>query len=253
MTSAGYLQAPYRKCCAVLRKETEQCEQEIAFCDWLGEEFGVDAPLAVAADVCGGRNRLWIIFPVKDVDETFYVQTETFYGRDAAKEDLILAKANAVGLLDAIEIIPEALEFEISKPWWKFWQRQPEPPRKPDPVDRSDTWFVAYAAFAPMALVEATNTVPKAALERIKTEFSDAGIWCIERYLGGFAVMFFTEAQRMSAENDKTLNRISETLKDAIRPYDEFDSLQYIEPRITFDSKEVFDRDYDGSWFKYTR
>lgn len=253
MTLAGYLQVPYQKCCAVLRKETEQGEREIAFCDWLGAEFVVEAPIAVAADVCGGRNRLWIIFPVKDENETFYVQTETFYGRDEVKEDLILAKASAVGLLDDIEIIPQALEFEVSKPWWKVWQREPEPRRQPYPVDRSNKWFVAYAVFAPMALEEATNTVPKAALERIRTEFSDAGIWCIERYLGGFTVMFFTEAQRMSAENDKTQNRISETLKDAIRPYDEFDSLQYIEPRITFDSKEVFNRDYDGSWFKYTR
>ena len=241
----------YKKCCATLRQQRSLSENEIALCDWVGAEFDVPVPIFIAADKPHDKYRLWIVFFIDDEKEIFCNETDDFYGLDEDKEQAILKKARELTVLDDIEIFDWSTHLEKPKRWWQKRQKHTLTKERPD-TDLA-SWFVIRTAFAPVALVEAVSKVPKRKLKALKREFSKFGIWRIERSLGCAYVMFYTEEKRLRAEENGVQKQILKSWKDIILPYDEFDILQHIEPRIHFDSKEVFDRDYNSSWMTYFR
>lgn len=244
----------YKHCRAALRQKRPQTANERAFCEWLSATFDVPAPMFVVADRPDDAFRLWIVFRVKDERDVFFTQTETTYGRDYAKQEAILRKAHELALLDELELIDCFGNRAPPKPWWAWWRKQ-EAYLPVNEEGRSDLsrWFVSYTAFAPVALNEAISRVPKKELRAFKERFSDAGLWHIELSFDWAIVMFYSEEDRLRAETNGTEERIREAWKEFLRPYDEFGVLDGFVPRVTFDSKEVFDRDFQSSWMRYLR
>lgn len=252
--SALVMQSPhdplYQKYCTVLRKQLPRPEKQIEFCKWLSAEFDVPPPVYLAADKPHEKNRLWIVFHTRDEHESFYIHTDEFYGRDINKERAILAKARELNLLDEVDFLDPPELFVKRKRWWQR-NKRPHIYNKTKPT--SDGWFVAYTAFAPVALSEAILNVSKRKIQNLKNDFLDVGLWHIKPFFSSAIIMFETEAQKRSAETNGVQQKITEAWKTVIRPFDEFKVLEHVDPPITFDSKETFDRDYDGSWFAYTR
>ena len=209
----------YQQCCAVLRGEQDITASEKQFCDWLGVEFGIATPISAVSDPTpDGRDRLHVVLRTRADAEGFYTETAEFYGRDEEKQDAVLRKARECGLLK-----------------------------------NTDGWFVAWSAFDPVAIHEALTRVPDRKRKQVLKAFSSAGLSLIQPQFAGTIMMFKTEAQRLAAENNGVQAHIAERWREEVLPFDEFGVLATSELEIRFDSKEVFRRDYGGSWFRYTR
>ncbi len=209
----------YKQCCAVLRGEQDIPASERQFCDWLSAEFCIATPVSAVSDPTpDGRNRLHVVLRTRADAEGFYTETEEFYGRDEEKQDAVLRKARACGLLKS-----------------------------------TDGWFVAWSAFEPVAIHEALSRVSDRTRKQVLRDFSAAGLSLVEPLFAGTIMMFKTEAQRLAAENNGVQVQIADRWRAEVLPFDEFGVLATSDLEIRFDSKEVFRRDYDGSWFRYTR
>ena len=95
--------------------------------------------------------------------------------------------------------------------------------------------------------------MPDRKRKQVLKAFSSAGLSLIQPQFAGTIMMFKTEAQRLAAENNGVQAHIAERWREEVLPFDEFGVLATSELEIRFDSKEVFRRDYGGSWFRYTR
>lgn len=241
----------YKKCCAALRQQLQKSDKEVEFCHWLSAEFGVPVPIFITADKPHDQNRLLIIFHIKDENETFFIQTDEYYGRDKEKQQAILTKAQDLAILENTEVFDWGNYLEKRKRWW---QKRKKPALNDGNVEPERTkWFVSYAAFAPVALSEATSNVPKEKVKLLAREFSTVGVWRIERFFDCAIVMFNTESKRLLAQKNGVNEQIQKAWQQLLRPYDEFGILEHVSPRTKFDSKEVFDRDYNSSWMAYFR
>ena len=111
--------------------------------------------------------------------------------------------------------------------------------------------FVVFAAFAPLARWEAVGRVTEADLE---ARIRDAGVpdlWGVKTCFDGIVVFVHTDAQVTEAEARR--EACVAAVLDLLGPHDPFGVLTLDTLRLSFDSKERFDRDFGGSWFGYWR
>lgn len=236
----------YIECCAALRKQYEPSALETAFCKWVGSEFNLRPPIRAIADPTpDGRDRLCIVVRSRGEAEGFYTQSENYYGRDEQKQSTILRRAKETGFLDNVDFLSKQ---------GKRRKRTKPPFCQPNKPDRDpDNWFIAWPGFNPAALQEALSQVSARTRKAFLSDFSKDGLMRLETVFAGTVMMFETEAQRVEAELNGTQSIIAQSWRETILPFDEFGILGEDNLSIKFDSNEVFQRDYKGSWFRYMR
>lgn len=117
----------------------------------------------------------------------------------------------------------------------------------------TDKLFVVFSAFAPIAREDANGKIKEEEINKLLTKLDNDELWKIRRSFGGATLFFFTEKQANNAKNSELLSRYSNEYFKLIKKYDEFDYLRKEHFAVSFDSKETFDKNYNGSWFAYDR
>lgn len=116
-----------------------------------------------------------------------------------------------------------------------------------------DGLFVVFAAFAPLARVEADERITERDVQNLQRRLADEELWTIHRCFGLVTFMFYTHAQARSHEEAGLRDAYSDMYFDMLRSHDEFGYLSRPRFSVKFDSKENFDENYQGSWFFYDR
>jgi len=115
----------------------------------------------------------------------------------------------------------------------------------------TDGLLVIFAAFEPVARVEANESVTEAELESLKLRLNNKDLWKISRLFGGVTFFFFTDAQVKKYEAAGLRERYAQEYAPLVEPHDEFGYISKRNVAVYFDSKENFDANYSGNWYHY--
>jgi hypothetical protein len=113
--------------------------------------------------------------------------------------------------------------------------------------------LVIFDSFEPIAREEANQNIPETEIEKLKTEIGMKDLWTIYRQFSVATFFFYTGQQLETYSTDGTTDSLKEKYYNLLKRYDEFG---YINPDtyfIRFDTKENFDKNYQSSWFYYSR
>ena len=113
--------------------------------------------------------------------------------------------------------------------------------------------LVIFDSFEPVAKHEANEAIPKNEIERLKVELNSEEIWEISRFGSRATVFFYTDQQAEKAKASDSLERLTSRYFQMVKRYDEFDYYDQESFSINADSKENFDKNFEGSWFYYYR
>jgi hypothetical protein len=116
-----------------------------------------------------------------------------------------------------------------------------------------DGLFIFFSAFAPLARQDADNQISDKAIRDLKAQIGNSDLWEISRRFGSVTFFFFTDAQRRRYEAEGKRAEYARFYFDLLNPHDEFGHLDEKEYTVAFDSKENFDKNYEGNWFYYYR
>lgn len=114
---------------------------------------------------------------------------------------------------------------------------------------KRDIW-VTFRDFESGAKHDVLESIPMSEIQAIEEKHKNENIWKIAKYLY-ISVFVFTEEQRKIAMSDGTEAQLRKELFALVKRYDTFN--YYTPENFIFylDSKEVFDKDFQGSWWYY--
>jgi hypothetical protein len=113
--------------------------------------------------------------------------------------------------------------------------------------------FVIFSSFERAARIRATENITEGEIEGLKSKVAKKTIWEISKF--GDSITFFYYTERQIKTNEASgLNKVlvKEYLK-ILQRHDKHGYFKYSNPPVYFDSKENFDKSYNGSWFYYYR
>ena len=113
--------------------------------------------------------------------------------------------------------------------------------------------FVIFSAFDLVAHGEAASHISEAELETLKDSLGNKDLWKISLFSSAATFFFYTDAQVKKHESLGVKEIYATAYHRLLGTYDEFGYVQKSQPSITFDSKENFDLNYQGSWYNYYR
>ena len=236
----------YKECCAILRGQHALAEREIIFCDWVASELDIKPPIHIVAETNSfGRHYLHIVVRSRQDAESCDFRTAPSYQRGEHKQALILRAAKKTGFLKEVGFVSE------SEKWWHKTKRSFFRRNMPD--RHLHDWYVTYSAFDGPAKAEALYKVRPTSSDELVSDFSKDGLMPLTIIGNETFMMFETEAQRIEAEQNGTQRNIAQRWHEMVMLFDEFDVLSDSDLYIKFGSDEVFQRDYNGSWFDYIR
>lgn len=111
--------------------------------------------------------------------------------------------------------------------------------------------FVILAAFAEVERAVANGKVPPEAVFGFQHSLADPSIWLMQPRGGVLRVFFHTDAQLAASEQSGIRAKIATGYQAVVAPYDEFGYVREEPIEPLFDSRERFERDYQGSWQGY--
>jgi hypothetical protein len=120
-----------------------------------------------------------------------------------------------------------------------------------DPRFSAEGLIVPFVAFEPVAIVEAVESVTKEQLEQLRADLANDDLWQISRLFNSVTFLFFTDAQAAEYESEGLKAPYSERFLRLVEPHDEFGYIKKRGISVRFDSKENFDKNYQGNWFYY--
>lgn len=116
-----------------------------------------------------------------------------------------------------------------------------------------DGLLFACDDFSDESLNQAVFTFLEKDREDLVRDFSADGVWKIEAMSKALVVFFLDENARQVAALNGVGQRIREQCYLAVKRHDEFGYLLPENFVLSFDSKEILDRSYEGSLFNYFR
>ncbi|HSF66558.1 MAG TPA: hypothetical protein VLA67_03910 [Nitrospiraceae bacterium] len=111
--------------------------------------------------------------------------------------------------------------------------------------------FVIFAAFEPVARMEANESVTKEELDRLKLKLNNKDLWEISRLFESVTFFFYTDAQVRKYEAAGLRDLYADEYARLLQAYDEFGYFQKRGVSANFDSKENFDTNYQSNWYYY--
>ncbi|MCX7656793.1 MAG: hypothetical protein N2Z76_09745, partial [Treponemataceae bacterium] len=123
----------------------------------------------------------------------------------------------------------------------------------PKKIKNIEGAFIIFDNFENTAIYEAISAVKKDELEEIKKSVDKDCFWLIDNTMGFFVVFTNTEKEREEINTSDACKIIKEKLFNLVKLYDEFNYITPDNLKIEFDSKENFEKNYQGSWFYYYR
>ena len=114
-----------------------------------------------------------------------------------------------------------------------------------------DGLLVVFSSFSRVARQEADSRVTDKEVEGLQRSIANAALWTIARCFGRVDFLFYTDEQARAHAKAGFLDTYADVYFELLRPHDEFGYLRRSEFAVRFDSKENFDKNYDGNWFYY--
>jgi len=115
----------------------------------------------------------------------------------------------------------------------------------------TENLFVTFKAFEPTAREEINNRIPKTEIENLERELQTKNVWKIYRSFSKTILFFYTDNQIHQYTTDGTTKLLKKKYLDLLKKYDEFNYFKPDTDFMTFDSKENFEKTYQGNWFHY--
>jgi len=110
--------------------------------------------------------------------------------------------------------------------------------------------LVLFYAFEPLAKEEANTSIPLKMIISFKEKYKDT-VWEIARFGQHVTVFFYTKAQLNEAQRDKLTEKLKQAYFEILKENDELNYFTLTNLNMIFDSKENFDKNYDGNWRAY--
>jgi len=192
--------------------------------DWIGEQYDVAPPAnirIVVIDPLEVTARLNVV--LRDSADTQVFRRANKVDHDSAKAKAIIAKLRELAAGTKLEKLA------------------------------AHDLFAVFTSFEETARWEANAAIPPDQLERIEKSLSARGIWKVYPIFDRVTFFFHTDDQVRASLDNGDREACEEVYAKALKPYDRFGFFARSPVHASFDSKESFDRDYDGSWFAYTR
>lgn len=113
--------------------------------------------------------------------------------------------------------------------------------------------FVVFSAFAPIAIEEAVGRLSEQDVNSMKRYIQNPDLWDVLRCFRQIVFLFYTDSQVAKYIKSGKLPEYRELCYKLLKPYDEFGYLVEGDLQVSFDSKQNFDKNYQGNWFNYFR
>ncbi|MCO5948877.1 hypothetical protein NAF19_18405 [Mucilaginibacter sp. RT5R15] len=111
--------------------------------------------------------------------------------------------------------------------------------------------FVVFSAFEPIAKVEVIEKIPKSRIKELKAQIGNSDIWEVITACHTAIFFFYTENQVEENANNGVKEHLSKLFFPLLKPFDEFNYFKEQDYSISLDSKENFDKNYEGNWYYY--
>lgn len=191
----------------------------VAFAEWVANRFDCSVPLNIVADrTFLGDPRLQIIFEFEADQEKFHSNDGNY---DSSKQTIVLDRY--------MEMFP------------------------PNGFSRRahDRLFVIFVDFESVARKEANNAMSGKQIARVQHSLASPLIWAIKPMFDSVTFMLHTDYQLEETEGTTFRKQCIEAYSRELASHDEFGYYARQPIHALFSSKETFERDYNGSWFRF--
>jgi hypothetical protein len=120
-----------------------------------------------------------------------------------------------------------------------------------DPRLKDQRLLVVFTALESIARIEANERVTQRDLDGLQTKLHNPNLWQISRNYDSATFFFQTEAQVKAALNSDLLELYAQEYGHVASAYDDLNYLQRRPLDVYFDSKENFEKNYQGNWCDY--
>lgn len=115
----------------------------------------------------------------------------------------------------------------------------------------TDNVWVIFGAFQPIAKRDAASQVSPEEIRQLQLSLHNEDIWQISAYAVEGLFMVYTDEQVKKYKDSAIQAAWTDKYFDLLKRYDEFNYLDRETFSIHFDSKENFDKNYQGNWYYY--
>jgi len=122
---------------------------------------------------------------------------------------------------------------------------------KKEPEYTANNLRVFFHVFEPYAKAEANEKVTESKIKQLQSEINNEEIWAIVKAFNTAVFFFYTNEQVRRNEYDGMREKLSLKYFELVKQFDEFDYFKKDDFSINLDSKETFDKDYQGNWYYY--
>ena len=220
----------YKQTKLILRGESKINPDFEGLARWIDNKYGVN-PLNIIYDTVdnGKLPRIEIIFEFDKERRKFELSS---YVYDEKKQTAIASQFKNE-LIDKGYV---AKGFSLNKSKYQ-----------------ADNLIVIFSAFEPISMIETDSLIPQSEIDKLKTEINSPDLWEISRSTGGPTFFLYTDKQVVELEKTDFKQRWHKLYFDLLKKYDEFDYFNFDKFSISLDSKENFDKNFQGNWFFYYR
>ena len=99
--------------------------------------------------------------------------------------------------------------------------------------------------------MEAGSRISETDIEALKKRIANPDLWKSRRELSRVTFFFFTDEQVTRYEAQGKRDEYATMYFEILKPHDEFGYLKRRRFKISFDSKQNFDENYESNWFCY--
>jgi len=110
--------------------------------------------------------------------------------------------------------------------------------------------LVLFYAFEPLAKEEANNKISLTTITSIEEKYKNV-LWKIARFGEHVTFFFYTNTESKKAKHSGLTAQLKQEYFDILKHFDEFDYFTLCNFNAVFDSKENFDKNYNGNWRAY--
>lgn len=203
--------------------------------DWIDKEFGVKTINIIYYTIDKGQK------PALNICLEFEKDQGKF--RDSTNFNFDSVKTQAIG--KRFKTILQEQGIIKGKRLFDFLQKDYDSKYKTNNI-----WIV-FSAFDSIAKAEANESVPEEKIQELKTSIANKDLWGISRAFSGTTFFLYTEKQVEEYSKNGIKEEWTEKYFNLLKQYDEFHYFKREFYSVYLDSKENFDKNYQGNWFYY--
>jgi len=114
--------------------------------------------------------------------------------------------------------------------------------------------YISFGAFETAAKIEANWSITETEIRELELDINLPDLWKIYPEMFDSPTYFFnTENDLTKYSENEIKNNLTTKYFELLKKYDEFNYIHKDNFEIKFDSKENFEKNYQGSWFNYDR